>query len=387
LKAFSAAHFVIINKVSESFRAPLNEPFLKSANNGCLRRFIFEYSAADKFFGAAFFYMQASIVKNTLTAIALLVLASAGFAQQQQQQQTAYVSNAKRQSARSDKLTGGTIEKAALRAGAGDVKITVNVPAFQLTLWQGGKEVKTYWVGVGMKEFPIYIGVLEATSVVWNPPWIPPDSDWVKGHKGVKVGEVIPPTDARNPIGKMKIPLGYGFLIHQAKGINDLGSLVSHGCVRMLQTDLYDLGERIVAANSLPVSAKQINQAKSNKKTLTVAIDPSIPVEITYDTAVVEAGRLHIYPDVYDRAANTIANLRDELETSGIKSAHISDAELENILKRAVGKTQYVVSVENIRAGRESSGGQTMPVVGRGAARTSKPKSSNGTLRQRKISR
>ncbi len=284
--------------------------------------------------------------------------------------------NALRQSARSDKLTGGAIEKTALSAGDGDLKITVNVPAFQLTLWQNGKEVKTYWVGVGMKDYPIYIGLRRASAVIWNPVWIPPDSEWVTGHKGVKPGEVIQPNDPRNPIGKMKIPLGSGYLIHQAKGTGDLGSLVSHGCVRMLKADLYDLGEKIVAARALPVTAKQIAAAKTNLKTLQADLDPVIPVEITYDTQVVEAGRLHIYPDVYEREANTVANLREELKTSGIDSSHIQDKELENILARAVARKQFVVSVENIKAGRETSGGRILPVVSNAAAVSSpKPKS------------
>jgi hypothetical protein len=36
----------------------------------------------------------------------------------------------------------------------------------------------------------------------------------------------------------------------------------------MLKADLYDLAEKIVAARALPVSAKQIAAAKTNKKTL-----------------------------------------------------------------------------------------------------------------------
>jgi len=327
--------------------------------------------------------MNTSIRKNIFAAMLLLLGAFVAADAQ------SYSEIAKRQSARSDKLTGGTIEKTALQPGESDLKITVNVPAFQLTLWQNGKEVKTYWVGVGMKEHPIYIGQRQASAVIWNPTWIPPDSDWVKISKGVKVGEVIQPTDPRNPIGKLKIPLGDGFLIHQAKGVGDLGSLVSHGCVRMLKSDLYDLAEKIVAARALPVTANQIAAAKTNLKTLHADINPAIPTEITYDTQVVEAGRLHIYPDVYDRKTNTVANLRDELETSGIEATHISDKELENILTRAAGKTQFVVSVENVKAGRESSGGRLMPVVSRGsatAAAAAKPNTSNGTLRTRKVS-
>lgn len=321
--------------------------------------------------------------KNIFTALALIFAVAGTISAQSYNRLT------KRESARSDKFTGGTIEKTALVPGDGDdLKITVNVPAFQLTLWQNGKEVKTYWVGVGMKDHPIYIGQRSASAVIWNPTWIPPNSDWVKESKGVQVGEVIKPTDPRNPIGKLKIPLGDGFLIHQAKGVGDLGSLVSHGCVRMLKADLYDLAEKIVAARSLPVKPKQIAAAKTNLKTLQANIDPIIPVEITYDTQVVEAGRLHIYPDVYERDTNTTANLRAEIESSGVDSKHISDKDLENIMARAVAKKQFVVSLENVRAGRETSGGRVMPVVLRGGETKAAPakttKGSSG-LRRRKI--
>ena len=276
-----------------------------------------------------------------------------------------YALNAKRQSARSDKLTGGKIEKAPLAAGESDIKITVNVPAFQLTLWQSGKEVKTYPIGVGMKDFPLYIGLREASDVIWNPNWIPPPSEWVTESKTVKAGEIIKPTDPRNPLGKLKIPLGGGYLIHQAKGVGDLGSLVSHGCVRMLKTDLYDLAEKIVAARSLPVTAKQITRAKATKETLAAELDPPVPVEITYDTQVVEAGRLHIYPDVYERNTNTAKILREELESSGIKTAKLTDKALERMMARAAAKKQFVVSLVSIKAGRELSGGRILPVVTR----------------------
>lgn len=289
----------------------------------------------------------------------------------------------KPQSARSDKLTGGTIAKTQLVPGDGDVRITVNVPAFQLTLWQNGKEVKTYFVGVGMKDYPIVIGDRNANELIWNPNWIPPDSDWVVGSKTVKPLEVILPTDPRNPLGKLKIPLGGGYLIHQAKGVGDLGSLVSHGCIRVLKNDLYDLAEKIAAARALPLTKKQIENAKLTSKTLAVTLDPAIPVEITYDTHVVEAGRLHIYPDIYDYKTNNANKLRQELETSGVDVSRIMDEDLERILSRAVGKKQFVVSIANIEAGRETSGGRVLPVVGSPIEQN--PKSVKNINRKRRV--
>ncbi len=283
-----------------------------------------------------------------------------------------YVQDMKRQSARSDKLTGGTIEKTVLAPGDGNLKITVNVPAFQMTLWQNGKEVKTYPIGVGLKAYPIYIGFRQASAVIWNPAWIPPDSDWVHASKTVKAGEIILPTDVRNPLGKMKIPLGYGYLIHQAKGAGDLGSLVSHGCVRVMQADLYDLADKIIAARELAVTKEQIVEARQTKKTFVAELEPVIHVEITYDTMVVEAGKLRIYPDVYERKTNTVENLRAELKSSGVNAADLDDGTLEKILTRAVVKKQFVVSVKNIEAGRALTGGQTMAVVASAPERNTK---------------
>ena len=300
-----------------------------------------------------------------LPALLFFVFAFGGGAAAQ-----SYMQDMKRQSARSDKLTGGKIEKAALVRGGDNLKITINVPAFQMTLWQNGKEIKTYQVGVGLKEYPIYVGFRQASEIIWNPSWIPPDSDWVEGSKKVKAGEIILPTDERNPLGKMKISLGYNYLIHQAKGINDLGNLVSHGCVRVMQADLYDLAEKIVAARELDVAPEQIAEAKATKKTLVAELDPVIPVEITYDTLVVEAGKLRIYPDVYERKTNTVETLRAELASSGVDASNLDEATLKKMLALATAKKQFVISVKNIETGKALTGGQTLPVVTTAATQT-----------------
>lgn len=284
-----------------------------------------------------------------------------------------YILDMKRESARSDKLTGGSIEKTTLAGGGSGLKITLNVPSFQMTLWQDGKEVKTYPVGVGLLEYPIIIGRREATSIEWNPVWIPPSSDWIEKSSTVKPGEIVLPTDPRNPLGKVKIPLGYGYLIHQAKGPGDLGSLVSHGCVRVMQADLYDLAEKIVAARGLDLTAAQISAAKRSKKTLVAPLDPFVPVEITYDTLVVENGVLHIYPDVYNHRRNTVSNLRTELKTSGIGHEHLSDPELKRMLTAAKGKNKFVVKVSDLDSETAFAKGQVLAVLAKPG--TAAPKS------------
>ncbi len=265
----------------------------------------------------------------------------------------------KRDSARSDKITGGEIEKTEFAPAASDIRITVNVPAFQMTLWQNGKEVKNYPVGVGMKDYPIFVGRREIQHIIFNPVWIPPDSEWVAVTQR---GKIIQPTDPANPLGKVKIPLGYGYLLHEAKGWQDMGSLVSHGCVRVLRKDLYDLSEKIVAAHSLPISDKDVSDAKRTKKTFVIELEDKVPIEITYDTIVVEAGVLHIYPDVYDYDKNTVENLREELKVNGIDAERVSEKTLTQMLDKAANKNQYVISLKQLRDGKYLDG-KVIPVV------------------------
>ena len=270
-----------------------------------------------------------------------------------------YIKDMARQSARSDQRTGGVIETAKFAEGERDIKFSVNVPAFKLTLWQNGKEIKNYPIGVGMKDFPIFVGLKNFNNVIGNPVWDAPMSEWVTASLR---GKSIKPTDPRNPLGKIKIPLGHGYLIHQAKGKRDLGSLVSHGCIRMMLKDLYDLNDKIISARSLEVLPKDIVKARRTKKTLYVEIDEKIPIEITYDTIVAEAGVLRIFPDVYSYKKNTVKNLRKELQENGIDSENISDESLEKMIAKAKGKKKYSISLESIRNGNYLEG-KVSPVL------------------------
>ncbi len=269
------------------------------------------------------------------------------------------------ESERSDKLTGGRIELADFEPNQPDIRVTLNVPSFRLTLWQNGKEVKSYYVGVGLKAHPIYVGDREATEIIWNPAWIPPASDWVSKIDGVRPGEVIKASDPRNPLGKMKIPLGDRYLIHQAAKLTDVGNLVSHGCVRMPRSDLYDLAEKIIAARSANVSRKRITAAKRSSRMLVVRLEEPVPVDINYDTLVVEGGVLHVYADVYERGTNRPSQLRAELQASNVDVSNLSDATIKQILRKVTRRTEFVVDTRSIAEGRALEDGRAIPLIPR----------------------
>jgi lipoprotein-anchoring transpeptidase ErfK/SrfK len=267
------------------------------------------------------------------------------------------------ESARSDKFTGGRIEKIELQPGKGDIRITVNIPAFQMTLWQSGKEVRTYEIGIGRKEFSLPSGLRYARQVIFNPDWIPPDSEWVYEHD-VEPGERVEADDPRNPLGKIKIPIGGGgILIHQAFKASDIGHLVSHGCVRVRLDELYELIDRIITARSLLASREQIERSKKSKNRFVIKLDAPLVVDISYDTQVVEGGVLHLYPDVYSKKTNTIENLRAELKEAGVEDSKLDDRTLQQMLDRVTRNEEFVVSVADIKAGRALEAGKNQPLT------------------------
>jgi lipoprotein-anchoring transpeptidase ErfK/SrfK len=267
------------------------------------------------------------------------------------------------ESARSDKFTGGHIEQTTLQPGNGDIHITVNIPAFQLTLWQGNKEVKTYQIGIGRKDFQLPSGLRYGKQIVFNPDWIPPDSEWVYEHDAAP-GEVVEADDPRNPLGKVKIPIGNGgILIHQAFKPGDIGHLVSHGCVRLVLKELYEFIDEIIAARSLQVSKQQLEHAKQSKDRFVIKLDAPVVVDINYDTQVVEDGVLHLYPDVYSKNTLTVENVRAELKEAGVDDANFDDKTLQQMIARVTMNEEFAASIADIKAGRGLEAGKTQPVT------------------------
>jgi hypothetical protein len=185
----------------------------------------------------------------------------------------------------------------------------------------------------------------------------------VRASKIVHPGEIIKASDPRNPLGKLKIPLGDSYLIHQAAKPTDLGNLVSHGCVRMLRSDLYDLAGKIMATRNTGVSQRRIEASKRNSRTLIVPLNQPLPVDINYDTIVVEDRVLHIYPDVYDRGTNTAPQLRAELESSSIDVSRLDDQTIRKMFSKVTRHTEFVVEINSIEQGHALEDGRVLPIV------------------------
>ena len=255
-----------------------------------------------------------------------------------------------------------------------DTRIVVNIPAFRMDLFQNGSLVKSYKVGIGYPEFPLPMGLRKAQQVIFNPPWTPPDSPWVAKIKNATPGETIEPGSKDNPLGIIKIPIGLPSLIHGGKSPAKIGKFASHGCVGLTNAQVKDFATQLLRAANKDVSDQEIAKYLEDKtQTKTVKLDQVIPVELRYETIVLEDGKLYIYKDVYAQDTNTEENLRSVLEANGARLEDLSAEQRQQALAALEKPTTTGVAIDVGLAGK----GYPSPVnldEGKGKTPTSRTK-------------
>jgi len=215
-----------------------------------------------------------------------------------------------------------------------DTRVVVNIPAYRMDLFHEGSLIKSYRIGIGYPQFPLPTGLRKAQTIIFNPTWTPPDEPWVAKMKDIAVGEKVPAGSPLNPLGPIKIPIGMPSLIHGGKPLAKIGTFASHGCVGLTNAQVRDFAKTLVGAAGKGVSDREIaSYLKDPTKTRVVKLDASVPVELRYETVVVEDGKLYIFKDVYDQNTNTEENLRVALEKSGVRFEDFSNEERDQVLE------------------------------------------------------
>jgi lipoprotein-anchoring transpeptidase ErfK/SrfK len=215
-----------------------------------------------------------------------------------------------------------------------DTRIVVNAPAYRMDVFENGQLVKSYRVGIGYPEFPLPTGLRRANTIIFNPTWTPPDEPWVESPSSkVKVGEKVDAGSPLNPLGLIKIPIGSPSLIHGGKAQAKLGTFASHGCVGLTNAQVQDVARMMAKIGGAQLTDEDVaTYAKNRKETKEVKLERPVPVELRYETIVVEDGKLYIYRDVYDRDTNTEENLRAVLTAAGVSLDSLSEPERAKVL-------------------------------------------------------
>ena len=212
-----------------------------------------------------------------------------------------------------------------------DTRIVVNAPAYRMDIFRDGKLVKTYKVGIGYPEFPLPTGLRRASEIIFNPTWTPPDEPWVKGK--IQPGQKIEAGSKLNPLGPIKIPIGLPSLVHGGKDPSRLGTFASHGCVGLTNAGIQDFTRELSILSGDEISPEEIKDYEKQKtETNNVKLAQPVPVELRYETIVVEDGKVTVYRDVYERGTNTEENLRKVLQVYGISLDNLSEQERAALL-------------------------------------------------------
>ena len=236
-----------------------------------------------------------------------------------------------------------------------DTRVVVNIPAFRMDVFQDGSLVKSYRVGIGTPEFPLPQGLRTADTVIFNPTWTVPDEEWAEEMNNVKVGETVEAGSKNNPLGWIKIPIGMPSLIHGGKAPAKIGTFASHGCVGLTNPQIKDFAMRLAQVSGTDLNEAEVDEYLQVKtQTKDVKLKETIPVELRYETIVVEDGKLHIYKDVYEQNTNTEENLRSVLSKHGVNFEDLPPAkqtELLNSLKSVAKKKEVTLDVPAAQKG------------------------------------
>ena len=217
-----------------------------------------------------------------------------------------------------------------------DTRVVINAPAYRMDIFRDGQLVKSYKVGIGYPEFPLPVGVRTAKSIIFNPTWTPPDEPWVKGE--FQPGKTVEAGSKKNPLGVLKIPIGLPSLIHGGKDPSRLGTFASHGCVGLTNALVQDFAAQLASLSGSELTQQQIKQYEQKRsETQEVPLSKTVPVELRYETIVVEDGKLRIYRDVYEHGTNTEENLNRVLGIYGVSMASFTPEE-QNQIREALKK-------------------------------------------------
>jgi hypothetical protein len=201
-----------------------------------------------------------------------------------------------------------------------------------MDVFQDGKLIKTYMVGIGYPEFPLPAGIRRADKIIFNPTWTPPDEPWVKGK--FSPGKKVEAGSKDNPLGPIKIPIGLPNLIHGGKAPGKLGNFASHGCVGLTNAGIQDFATTLAELSGTTLSAEDVQgYGKKKGETKSVKLEKPIPIDLRYETIVAMDGALHVMRDVYERGTNTVDNARQVLNAYSVNYDQLPEGEKQALIQ------------------------------------------------------
>jgi lipoprotein-anchoring transpeptidase ErfK/SrfK len=129
--------------------------------------------------------------------------------------------------------------------------IVIKTNERRLYLVVGPGQAVRYPVGVG-RAGKQWAGTTQINGKYLSPAWSPPAE---VRHDKPYMPDVIPGGSPHNPMGVAAMTLAGGeYAIHGTNAPGSIGGFVSYGCIRMLNSDISDLYERVSVGTTVVVS-------------------------------------------------------------------------------------------------------------------------------------
>jgi lipoprotein-anchoring transpeptidase ErfK/SrfK len=237
--------------------------------------------------------------------------------------------------------------------------ITVNIAARRLYLYdERAALVKTYPVAVGSPRYRTPIRAQALRMIVWNAWWMPPPSPWAKDDKPTPPGK-------HNPLGNIKMLLGDSLMIHGTNQPQTIGTEASHGCIRLLTPDAWELARWLQSHSTAPHTEAVFKQyATDRQRSFPVPLEPTIPVDLVYTYVEVIADQLHVHHDIYARIGNKFARIMQTLAEHGHTADGIDQAALRTRLTHAQFR-DVVIALADIRRPPQVQQPLARPIIDR----------------------
>jgi len=146
---------------------------------------------------------------------------------------------------------------------AAHFKIVINLPAFNLRLYQDSKIIRNYPVAIGKPSSPTPLGETEIGIKLKYPTYF-------------SSAQPIPP-GPKNPLGSRWLGLGWPrYGIHGTNKPDRIRWAVSKGCIRMHNKDVEELFELVSSGTPVKIIYKTVELFSSSGDTLRVAVHPDI---------------------------------------------------------------------------------------------------------------
>ena len=175
------------------------------------------------------------------------------------------------------------------------IYLRMNLPAHRLDLYVNDALAGSFPIAIGMPRYPTPIRDYNISMIIWNPWWIPPDSDWAKD------AEKTPPGPG-NPLGVVKLIMESGIRIHGTNKPSSIGRARSHACLRMHNKDARELAWAIQTRYSEKTEPELLEKYRRNRRsTYWVKLFQTVPVYTEYIQVERKEDRLILHPNPYWR--------------------------------------------------------------------------------------